>query len=74
VFAAWVANKPLSEAFIQQFKQANDYGLQHLDKVIAENPYSEYDLKKYYMQNISFTLTAEKRKGMELFLKYLDTL
>lgn len=73
VFATWVANKKLPATFIKKFKQANEYGLQHLDKVIAENYCQDYDLKTYYTKNISFALTEEKRKGMQLFLK-ADTL
>lgn len=68
VFAAWIANKQLPEGFIQEFTTATAYGVQHLDKVIAENPYDKYDLYAYYTKNISFELTPEKRKGMELFL------
>ena len=68
VFAAWVANKQLPASFVQEFQQATAYGLQHLDKVIAENPYDKYDLHTYYTKNISFALTEEKRRGMEVFL------
>lgn len=74
VFAAWVANKKLDEDFIDAFNMANGYGLKHIDEVVAENPFDVYDLKKYYTQNISYELTAEKRKGLELFLKYLNEL
>lgn len=69
VFAAWVANKQLSETFIQKFQEASVFGIEHLDKVIAENPYDKYDLHTYYTENIRFDLTEEKKKGMELFLQ-----
>jgi chorismate dehydratase len=72
VFAAWIANKQLPATFIQEFARATAYGLHHLDEVIAENPYDKYDLKKYYTENISFDLTEEKRKGMELFLSSIS--
>jgi len=72
VFAAWVANKQLPEDFIAEFHKANEYGLQHLDGVIEENPYSLYDLRHYYTQNISYHLTDEKRKGLALFLEKLS--
>ena len=60
-------------AFMEEFDAANAYGLQHLDEVIAGAPASAlgYDLHKYYSENISYPFTAEKRKGMELFLKSL---
>lgn len=73
VFATWIANKALPADFIREFKQATAAGLRQLDRVIAENPYSKYDLQEYYTQNISFELTAEKRKGMELFLQLLSS-
>lgn len=72
VFAAWIANKPLPEDFIGAFKQATAYGVQHIDQVIAENPYDQYDLRKYYTENISFDLTEKKREGMELFLSSIS--
>ena len=74
VFAAWVANKPIPSSFMEAFDAANEYGLTHLDEVIALIPASEqvYDLHKYYTQNISYTLTEEKKKGLESFLKLIQ--
>lgn len=71
VFAAWIANKKLPVDFIEKFTAANVIGLNNLDAVIAENPYTVYSLKKYYTENISYTLTDEKRKGLEKFLALL---
>jgi chorismate dehydratase len=72
VFAAWVANKELDADFIDAFNRANGYGIKHLDEVVAENNSPAYDLKKYYTQNISYSLTAEKRKALELFLRLME--
>lgn len=72
VFAAWIANKPLPAAFIETFNAANAFGLEHIAQVAAENPYHKYDLAYYYQHNISYQLTAEKRKGLNLFLAYLS--
>jgi chorismate dehydratase len=72
VFAVWVANKKLNEDFIDAFSRANAYGLQHINEVVAENPYPLYDLKKYYTQNISYHLDEDKTKGLALFLQYLQ--
>lgn len=71
VFAAWIANKKLPDEFITQFTAANVIGLNNLDAVIAENPYTAYSLRRYYTENISYTLTDEKRKGLEKFLALL---
>lgn len=72
VFAAWIANKPIDVEFMNAFNQANAYGLGLLDEVIAENPYEYYDLKTYYTQNVSYELTADKKEGLNLFLKLLQ--
>lgn len=74
VFAAWVANKPLDEAFIDAFNKANAYGVSHIDEVLAGLNYPAYDLKKYYTENLSYPLTDEKRKGLALFLEKLKQL
>jgi len=74
VFAAWVANKPLDEAFIDAFNKANAYGVSHIDEVLAGLNYPVYDLKKYYTENLSYPLTDEKRKGLALFLEKLKQL
>ena len=73
VFAAWIANKQLPTDFCSRFNAANSIGLQNLDAVIAENPYEVYSLHTYYTKNISYTLTDEKRKGLQLFLELLQT-
>lgn len=74
VFAAWIANKPLPQIFIERFNLANSIGLQHIDKVVEENPYGVYDLKKYFTEDISYQLTEEKLKGLNKFLELLQTL
>jgi chorismate dehydratase len=72
VFAAWVANKKLSEIFIANFNKTTGRGLQHFPEIIAANPYEYYDLEKYFADNISFTFDIEKRKGMELYLNKIQ--
>lgn len=71
VFAAWIANKRLDEAFIDAFNRANRYGIHHLPEVLAEYPYDVYDLHTYYSRNIQYRLDEEKRKGLTLFLEKL---
>lgn len=71
VFAAWVANKPIDTDFLLAFNQANGFGLQHLDEVVATTNFDGYDLMHYYTHNISYQLTAEKLKGLDRFLKYI---
>lgn len=71
VFAAWISTKKLPDNFIQIFDAGNEYGLKHLDEVIAACPKGIYDLKKYYSHDLSYTLDDEKRKGLEKFLNSL---
>ena len=68
VFAAWISNKELPLAFIQSFEEANALGLKNIDKVIAENPFPGFDLKKYYSSCIGYRMDERKKAGMELFL------
>jgi chorismate dehydratase len=70
VFATWVSNKPLPALFIKAFNETNEYGLQRLSEVIAENPYEEFDLEKYYTSHIQYRLDEPKRKGLQKFLDY----
>jgi len=71
VFAAWVANKPLPDDFIEAFNDANAEGLRHIDEVIATLHSPHYDLKKYYIKNISYNLDEKKREGLQRFLSEL---
>ncbi len=71
VFAAWVSNKVLPEDFIAMFNEINAIGLKNLDEVISKNPYTDFDLKAYYTQNIKFNLQPDMLAGMQLFLSKL---
>jgi chorismate dehydratase len=72
VFAAWVSLKPLPDQFIKEFDEANALGLKHLDEIVADNPYPDFDLKKYYTQHLSYSLDDLKRKGLKLFLSRIE--
>lgn len=72
VFAAWVSNKKLPEAFIKIFNEANALGLSHIDEIVAANAFELYDLKKYYTLHISYRLDERKKRGMELFLQHIN--
>ncbi|MBX5438827.1 MAG: menaquinone biosynthesis protein [Thermoflavifilum sp.] len=75
VFAAWIANKPLPDAFIRAFDEATSMGLQpqHLDHVVAAHPFPDMDVRTYFTKHISYLLTAEKRKGMLRFLEEIHS-
>jgi len=38
---------------------------------VAGIPYNVFDLHKYYTAHISYELTPEKRKGLDLFLSFV---
>ena len=71
VFAAWVANKKINEAFLLKFNEANAFGLQHIAEVVVNIDYPLYDLTIYYTQNISYNFDALKQEGLNTFLNYL---
>jgi len=76
VFAAWVSNVPLDPEFIEEFNEALLSGIESVPQLIylIPRPHPDFDLQDYFTRNISYPLDAEKRKGLELFLRYLDPL
>jgi chorismate dehydratase len=71
VFAAWVSTRPLPANFISLFDEANALGFDHMDDIVAANPFDLYDLKKYYSLHLSYHLDERKRAGLDKFLGYL---
>lgn len=68
VFAAWVANKKLSNDFIIRFTNANQLGLNYIDTIVQQINYPHYNLKKYFTQNIQYFLDSDCKKGLKYFL------
>jgi len=71
VFAAWISNKKLDDDFISSFNAATGAGMQFIDKIVAQNPYSLFDLNRYFTQYISYFLDERKKAGLSLFLQKL---
>jgi len=71
VFAAWVSTKQLPTEFIEEFDQANAFGLHHIDEIAREHHNDIYDLKKYFSINLSYTMDEKKKKGLDKFLREL---
>jgi len=74
VFAAWVSNTKLPQDFINAFNHALEKGLSNIDKALAleGDSYPNCENPEDYLNNkISYSLDAEKQKGMELFLSKL---
>jgi chorismate dehydratase len=73
VFAAWVSNRKLDEGFTERFNAATSEGFNHLDAIVAANPYNAYDLLTYYKMNISYRLDADKKNALQHFLQLLGS-
>lgn len=74
VFAAWIANKPLPEAFEKKFNEANAEGLKHIAAVVSEYECPYYNLMEYYTKNVNYHLDENKKLALSLFLKKLAEL
>ena len=72
VFAAWVSNKPIAEAFIADFNAANAYGFLHINEVISRNVTTAFDIKSYYTQFVKFKLDTQMKEAKALFLRKLN--
>lgn len=77
VFACWVSNTKIENAFLQNFSQALQSGLNHIPEIVAglktKNSFG-FDVQEYLQQHIKFKLDDEKKKGMKLFLEKLKLL
>jgi chorismate dehydratase len=71
VFAAWISNKKLDDEFVTKFNAANKYGVDNIETLLTTLHYEGFDLHQYYTKHISYFFDEEKRKGLNLFLKYL---
>ncbi len=74
VFAVWVSKQTMPSAFIASFDKAVGFGIQEVDKVVAEIGSVDIDLETYFKKNISYHFDAEKKKGMELYLQKINDL
>lgn len=71
VFAAWVSNKVLDPGWLERFDQANAFGLRNIQEAIKNESPHPIDLYSYYTDFLSYELSDEKRKGLNLFLGML---
>ena len=71
VFAAWISNKTLPSRFIEEFNETNKMGIDQLDEVIRQNPFTGFDLGEYYRSLIKFRINMPMREAITLFLSKL---
>lgn len=77
VFACWVANKKLPDAFITKFNETLKYGIGHRSQLIEElRQKSTYntDIEKYLTKSISYEYDKPKKRALALFLDYVGKL
>lgn len=77
VFAVWAANKQVPNGFSETFGSALKFGVENIPLAIQSysntklNPEEAYN---YLTNNISYSLDQQKRKALELFLKFGSSL
>ncbi len=75
VFAAWIANKPVPQAFVDQFNAALNFGLNYRTELLKDLPErNDFDLKDYLLNKLDFNLTQDKRVALQLFLDQVKAL
>jgi chorismate dehydratase len=72
VFAAWISTRKLPGDFVEMFNKANALGLHHINEIVKETAFDSFDLSRYYKLHLSYKLDESKKRGMELFLKYMS--
>lgn len=72
VFAAWVSSGKMTDQFIESFNKALKNGVDNRHSIIPQlKPIKNFDLEDYLMNKLDFSLNADKRKAVELYLNYL---
>lgn len=75
VFAVWAASKPICEDFIVEFNAAIKYGLDNINKVIAELPKrSNFNLEHYLTYGINYRFDELKKQALKQFLDLVKTI
>jgi chorismate dehydratase len=75
MYAAWVANKEISQEFKIEFNAALKFGLAHRDDVLKDLPQvSNFDLQDYLYHKLQFDVNDDRKKAMNLFLGYIEEL
>ncbi|QQL51162.1 menaquinone biosynthetic enzyme MqnA/MqnD family protein [Mucilaginibacter ginkgonis] len=74
-FAAWIANKPIPDIFIDELNISLKYGLDHRADLFKELPMrDDFDIKDYLINKIQYPLTEDRKKALFLFLEYIKAL
>ncbi|MFC4210772.1 menaquinone biosynthetic enzyme MqnA/MqnD family protein [Pedobacter lithocola] len=75
MYAAWVANKEISQEFKDEFNAALKFGLVHRKEVLNNLPQiPNFDLEDYLYNKLQFEVTEDRKKALQLFLGYIQEL
>lgn len=75
IFAAWVSNKKLDDAFITKFNQALKLGLDSRLQIFENMEMrKDFNLVDYLMHKIDYHITDSKKAALKLFHQYIQTL
>jgi chorismate dehydratase len=78
VFAAWVANKKISDEFVLRFNTALENGVKNISEAVIELNQKQIlrneDAKAYLNKAISFSMDENKKLALNFFLDKLKTL
>lgn len=75
MYAAWVANKEISQEFKDEFNEALKFGLEHRKEVLQDLPQTDnFDLEDYLYHKLQFEVTEDRKKALNLFLAYIKEL
>ena len=75
IFAAWVSNKHLDDAFIVKFNQALKLGLDSRLRIFENMEMrKDFNLVDYLMHKIDYSFTDSKKAALKLFHQYIQTL
>lgn len=73
VFAAWLSCKNLPADFIADFNAILQFGVNNIEAAVEtynHTPLSNKEICEYLYKNINYTLDADKKKALTLFLNY----
>lgn len=74
-FACWVSNKELPNNFVIKLNEALSYGVNNIENSLSlakNNVLNPSQLESYLTEFIDYNFDNEKKKSVELFLKFLN--
>lgn len=74
VFALWISNKPLDEAFIKAFNSALQSGITGIPQLsfLIPSPNPDFDLHNYFANHISYHFDSQKKTALTRFLTEMN--